>query len=296
MISSKNERVIDRDLSDLTFQNILNGWWASMNEGSKLPIAWNNSIHAPSWRFYWHCGIYKTGSPGIICIVSHQVLRDPSVHGTSSMGKHSLSKDHIAKLHESTESLITKLTSLTVDETALAILERQESWGITIVSLQRKIIFDIQFNPYWLKWQTKRSKRAAKDFETSEFDQEKWNRYLTWGFDSAHIPCNIKLNVALPGSYQALRDDLVLLSATTLSNICWRQYALTVDGIKKQLPLRSKVSLALDEWTSTNILAIMLVIAYYMDQNWAVCEVELPFDEIDCLFCSHFEWSFRMRA
>jgi hypothetical protein len=35
-----------------------------------------------------------------------------------------------------------------VDEIALAILKRQGSRGITIVSLQRKIIFDIQFNAY----------------------------------------------------------------------------------------------------------------------------------------------------
>jgi hypothetical protein len=68
------------------------------------------------------------------------------------------------------------LTSSTVDETALAIRKRQGSWGITIVSLQRKIIFDIQFNQYWPKWQTKRSTLAAKDFETSEVHQDTWNR------------------------------------------------------------------------------------------------------------------------
>jgi hypothetical protein len=64
------------------------------------------------------------------------------------MGKHLLAKAHIAKLNELTESEVTKLTSSTVDEPALAILKRQGSCGITIVSLQRKIIFDIQFNPY----------------------------------------------------------------------------------------------------------------------------------------------------
>jgi len=148
MISSNNERVFIRDLSDLTLQIIFDTWWASMNVGSKRPIAWNNSRHAPSWRFYLHCGIEVTGSPGIICIVCHQVLRHPSEHGTSSMGKHLLAKAHIAKLNELTESEVTKLTSLMVDETALAILKRQGSRGITIVSLQRKIMFDIQFNPY----------------------------------------------------------------------------------------------------------------------------------------------------
>jgi hypothetical protein len=64
------------------------------------------------------------------------------------MGKHLLAKALIAKLSELTESEVTELTSLTVDETALAILKRQRSRGITIVSLQRKTIFYIQLNPY----------------------------------------------------------------------------------------------------------------------------------------------------
>jgi len=119
-----------------------------MNEGLKRPIAWNNSRQVPSWQFYLHCGIEETSSPGIICIVCHHVLRHPSEHGTSSMGKHLLAKAHIAKLNKLTESEVTEWTSSTVDETALAILKRQGSRGITIVRLQRKIRFDIQLNPY----------------------------------------------------------------------------------------------------------------------------------------------------
>jgi len=148
MISSKNERVFIRDLSDLTLQIIFNAWWASMNVGLKQPIAWNNSRHAPSWRFYLHCGMEENGSPGIICIVCHQVLRHPSEHGPISMGKHLLAKAHIANLNELTESEVTELTSWTVDETALAILKRQGSRVITIVSSLRQIIFYIQVVPY----------------------------------------------------------------------------------------------------------------------------------------------------
>jgi len=59
------------------------------------------------------------------------------------MGKHLVAKVHIAKLNELTESEVTELTSSTVDETALAILKRQGSRGITIVSLQRKFVVDI---------------------------------------------------------------------------------------------------------------------------------------------------------
>jgi len=119
-----------------------------MNECSMRPIAWKNSRHAPSWRFYLHCGIEETGSPGIICIVCHQVLRHPSEHRTRSIGKQLLAKSHIAKLNKLTESEVTELTSLMGDGTALAILKMEGSRGITIVGLQRKIIIDIQFNPY----------------------------------------------------------------------------------------------------------------------------------------------------
>jgi len=64
------------------------------------------------------------------------------------MRKDLLAKDHIAKLNESTESEVTELTSSTVYETALAILKRQGSRGITVVSVQRTIRFDIQFDTY----------------------------------------------------------------------------------------------------------------------------------------------------
>jgi len=273
MIPSKTERVCIPDLSDLTLQIIFDAWWASMDEGSKRPIAGNMSRHAQSWRFWLHRGIEETSSPGIICIVCHQVVPHPSEHGTCSMGKHLLAKAHIKKLNELTESEVTELTSSTVGETSLAILKRHGSRGITIVSLQRNIRFDIQFNPYWSKWQTKRSKLAAKAFETAQFHQDTWNRYLMLGFVSAHIPWNAISNLELQQSYKALRDDLVLLSATTLSNMCRREYALTVHAIKQQLPLRNEVNLAFDGWTSTNKLAITSVIAYYMDLNWAFHEV-----------------------
>jgi hypothetical protein len=144
IISSKNERVFIRNLSDLTLQIIFDASWASMNVVSKWPIAWNNSRHVPIWRFCLHWGIEETGSTGIICIVCHQVLRHPSEHGTSSMGKHLLAKACIAKLNELTVSEVTELPSSTVEETALAILKRQGSRGNPIVCSQREIKFTIQ--------------------------------------------------------------------------------------------------------------------------------------------------------
>jgi len=168
------------------------------------------------------------------------------------MEKHLLAKAHIAKLNELTESEVTELTSSTVDDAALAILKRQGCRGITMVSSQWKIRFDNDFDSYWPKWQTKRSKLAVNDFETSQFHQDSWNHYLMLGFISAHIDWNAISNLEPRRSYKALHNDLVLPSATSLTNIYRREYALMVDAIEKQLPSPNNVTLALDGWTSTN--------------------------------------------
>ena len=148
MISSKNEHVFICDLSYLTLQILFDASWASMNIRSKCSIGGNNSSHASSWRCYLNYGIGETGSPEIRCIVCHQVLRHRLEHGTSSKGKHMLAKAHITKLNKSTGSDVTELSSSTVDETALAILQRQGNRGITKVSSQRIFIFEIPHNPY----------------------------------------------------------------------------------------------------------------------------------------------------
>jgi len=181
-----------------------------------------------------------------------------------------------------------------VDETALAIPQRQESRGITIVGFQRNFIFDNLFNSYWSKWQTKHSKLAAKEYETSEFHQDMWNRYLMLECASSHIPWSAISYLELRWSYKAIHSDQVLLSARTIIKTCRRDFALSVDASRKQLSSWNQVSLALDGWTSTNKLAITPVIPYYIDQNWALCHVQLAFDEVDHLFFSGFKSQLRM--
>jgi len=62
-----------------------------------------------------------------------------------------------------------------------------------------------------------------------------------------------------------------------------RGHSLTVNAMKNQLPTGNEVDLALDGWTSTNNLPILVVVAYNMDRNWAVGEVQLAFDEVNIL-------------
>jgi len=142
MISSNNESVFICYLSDLAVQIRFDAWSAAMNVSSNRPIAWNDSRYVPSWRFNLHCSIEHTTSAGIVCNVCHQFLRHRSHHGTWWIGKHLLAKAHIAKLNKLTESAVSESTSTTFDETAFAIMKWQGSQEITIVSSQRKFIFD----------------------------------------------------------------------------------------------------------------------------------------------------------
>jgi len=80
------------------------------------------------------------------------------------------------------------------------------------------------------------------------------------GFVPADIPWNTISNPELRQSYKALRDGLEMLSTTTLGYIRWREYALTIDAIEKELSSSNKVRLPLDGWTSPNKLAITSVI------------------------------------
>jgi len=66
------------------------------------------------------------------------------IYRSSSMGKHLPAKVHITNLNELLVSEVTELTSSTVQKIALAILKRQGSWSIPIVSSQRKFKFTIQ--------------------------------------------------------------------------------------------------------------------------------------------------------
>jgi len=124
-----------------------------------------------------------------------------------------------------------------------------------------------KFPLYYLSWPTKYSKLAAKNIATADFHQDTWNCFLMLAFVSAHISKNIISNQAIESLYTILRSEQVLLSASAVSNICWREYSLTMDTIYKQLPSRKDVSLDSHRWTSTKTLAIMSVSGYYMDPS-----------------------------
>jgi hypothetical protein len=73
----------------------------------------------------------------------------PSIRTLDELNEETLAgKAHIAKLKQLTESEVTEWTSSTVSETAVPILTRQGSRGITIVRSHSQIIFNSHVIPY----------------------------------------------------------------------------------------------------------------------------------------------------
>jgi len=265
-----------------------------MNIGSKRHIAWNTSRHAPLGRFFSHCEMEETGSHNIIYIISHHVLRHPSEHGTSVIGKHLLMKAHIAKWNTLTDFEVTEFTSSTVGKTGLTIVRRQRSWGIAILSLQMRFKFDIWIVSIFTKLRDKTLLTVSEGLFNCQIAPRHLQLlpHVMICFCSYTIECYP--NLELWWTFDALRNKSVLPSAGTRSNICARECVLTLDSIRKQLPSRNEVSLALEGWTSTNKLVIMSVITYTEDYNWAMYEVQLDFDEVDNLFYCYSETKSRM--
>ena len=59
MISSKNERVFSRALSNLILQIMFLACQASMSLGSNRPVTWINPRHAPLWCFHSQCKLSR---------------------------------------------------------------------------------------------------------------------------------------------------------------------------------------------------------------------------------------------
>jgi len=147
----------------------------------------------------------------------------PSQHGTSSMGKHLLAIAHIAKLNKLTESEVSELTSSTIDETALAILKRQGSQGIRMVSSQRKFIFNSQISPILIHQTDTILQTASKGFSNFQISQRhlKSRCHVRILFGSFAIKCYIKHRVT--AVIDALHWEVVLPAARTLLNIFLRE-------------------------------------------------------------------------
>lgn len=125
---------------------------------------------------------------------------------------------------------------------------------------------------------------ATKDSVAAELHKDKLNHFLILGFVSAYISWIAISTIEQQWPNNGLCSTLMLPSTSTFSNIGRREYSLTVDEIRIQLPSRNNVSFAFDRWKSIINYVMMSVIPYYMNGLLAVQEVQLAINKVDSLF------------
>lgn len=119
-----------------------------------------------------------------------------------------------------------------------------------------------------------------------EFSQEIYNRYLLNAFVSTNMPFNMvtddHFRRFLRLCNSQMRDPVDPPCASTMRNRLAKEYSLTIQAIRNELPHGTrKISLAMDGWTSPNKLPITSMLAYYIDDDWNLREVQLGFDEVN---------------
>jgi hypothetical protein len=96
---------------------------------------------------------------------------------------------------------------------------------------------------------------------------------------SCFIPFNIVNNPAFRRVIHQLRHDTKIPYPKKLTSILHHEYKLVLNTIRGRLPVVSKISLALDSWTSPNRYGIISVLAYWMSNAFELESCQLSFEE-----------------
>jgi hypothetical protein len=94
------------------------------------------------------------------------------------------------------------------------------------------------------------------------------------------MPFNVLNSPEFRRSLLMLRPDISIPSVSKFRRLLKSEYDITVQSIRRAIPKDQKVSLALDGWTSSNKLAVVSVIMYYISPDWSLKEVQLAFEEV----------------
>jgi hypothetical protein len=99
------------------------------------------------------------------------------------------------------------------------------------------------------------------------------------GLVAAYCPFSTIENPYFRLAFQMLRHDIKIPSATTLTRLLAKEYTMVLTCIRNILPGDSKISLAMDGWTSVNKRAIISIIASWINHNLVLETLQLSFEE-----------------
>ena len=123
--------------------------------------------------------------------------------------------------------------------------------------------------------------RKQRDLVISEITtQDEWDAQLLRAFLSTDISFNAVTNVHLRATWKMLKKDLSIPCPTTLRRRLDTYYESVRKEIKSRILKGTKISIAIDSWTSPNHLAFLAVMGYFITSDWELKEIMLGFDNL----------------
>ena len=111
-------------------------------------------------------------------------------------------------------------------------------------------------------------------------NQDEWDMQLLRAFLSCGISFHAVTNVHLRATWKMLKKDLNIPCPSTLRWHLDVYYNSVKREIKNRIPKSTKVSLAIDSWTSPNHLAFLAIIGYFITPDWEYKEIMLGFENL----------------
>lgn len=100
-------------------------------------------------------------------------------------------------------------------------------------------------------------------------------------FVAANIPFSVVKHVEFKNLVELLQNDAELLNQKRLHYLLDRRYNAIQEDLLPGLGDFTKVSIALDCWTSPNNLSFLGITCYYISDNWEYKEVLICFEPIE---------------
>jgi len=125
------------------------------------------------------------------------------------------------------------------------------------------------------------NRRRIIDLATpAGFNQHDFEEYFLKAFVATNLAFNCSNKLAFRRVFKYIGPGVEIPSPTTLTQHLKRLGRSTVDDIGTCLPAAGKISLAPDTWTSSNKLAFLAIVAYWISDSWQMEEVLIVFEEI----------------
>jgi hypothetical protein len=242
-------------------------WWKTtdyVDTVRQKPYNWATQLTSKYWDYFLQIADQDTGLPKAICKQCNAILEHPNWlpgrpgNGTSGLKRHLPMHANLSKRKEHNQRLISNAFEDVVSNRT----------QLDPLSLTNLCSFNLQ---------------KTKGLEKAPFTTDGWYKVLLRFISRSKLPFRIVehpdfhevINYARLSSVPPVFPD-----RTTLARYLNSVVEDTERSLLDSLPSGSKISIALDCWTSPFQQAFIAITGYFIDDSWAFRKVLLAFEPL----------------